>query len=138
MFYHDSMTIIKRFLEWIKHKQFLHEKEHKPPFFKEGEFWWAYVGENIGSEVDGKGEFFTRPIVIYKKLGSYSFLAIPTSTKKKEGTWYVNFLHKGVHEVVLLSQIRVLSFKRLKEKIGTLDDKDFSKIKEGFKNLYVL
>ncbi len=128
--------MLKKFLEWISMKEKLHERKSKPPFFKEGEMWWCHIGENIGSEVDGKGDFFTRPIVIYKKLGSETLLAIPTSTKSKEGSWYIHFKHKGVEEIALLSQIRVISYKRLKERIGTLDDIDYQKIKDGFKNLY--
>ena len=49
-------TIIKRFFEWIKLKEKLHHKEHKPPLFKEGEMWWSYFGENVGTEMNGKEE----------------------------------------------------------------------------------
>ncbi len=129
--------MIKRFLEWIGVKQSLHEHDIRPPYFKEGEMWWTHVGENVGSEVNGNGKQFTRPVIIYRKLGSKTFLAIPTSTKKKEGTWYVSFRHKGIDETALLSQIRVISFKRLKEKIGELDTEDMKKIKKGFEVLYM-
>ena len=98
--------------------------------------WWVHMGENVGSEVDGEGDSFTRPIVVYRKLGSYTLLAVPTSTKAKTGTWYVSFRHKGVDEVALLSQIRVISFKRLKEKVGALDDADMERIRKGFRTLY--
>lgn len=46
------IAIIKRFLEWMTIKEKLHSKEHKPPLFKEGEIWWSYFGENIGTEID--------------------------------------------------------------------------------------
>ena len=127
---------MKRFLAWIGLKAKLHETEHKPPLVSEGDIWWASVGENVGSEVDGKGDAFTRPIIIYKKLGSESLLAIPTSTKQKEGTWYVGFQHKGINEIALLSQIRVISFRRLKERIGTLSNSEMEDIRKGFRNLY--
>ena len=127
---------MKKFLEWIGIKKKLDEHEHAPPFFKEGEMWWAHLGENVGSEVDGKGEGFTRPVIVYRKLGAYTLLAIPTSTKIKVGTWYVPFRHKGIDEVAVLSQIRVISFKRLKEKVGTLDDADMQNIRKSFRSLY--
>ena len=117
-------------------KKKLNDRTIKPPYFKDGEMWWCHIGENVGSEVDGKGDFFTRPILIYKKLGSESMLAIPTSTKQKEGSWYVPFVYKGILEVALLSQIRVVSFKRLKEKIGKLSDSEMNDVREGFRNLY--
>ncbi len=128
--------MLKRFIEWIGWKERLHEGTGKPPYFKEGEMWWAHIGENIGSEVNGKGVAFTRPIVIYKKFGSESFFAIPTSTQIKEGTWYVSFVHKDVREVALLSQGRIMSYKRLKERIGKIDPKHFQDIRKGFLKLY--
>jgi mRNA-degrading endonuclease toxin of MazEF toxin-antitoxin module len=128
--------MLKRFLIWIGIKQSLHERDIRPPYFKEGELWWAHIGENIGSEVDGKGDEFTRPVIVFRKLGAYTFLAVPTSTKKKEGTWYVAFRHKGIDEIVLLSQVKVVSFKRLKEKIGELDGRDMDRIREAFRALY--
>jgi len=130
------METIKDFFKWIGIKKTLHDRTVTPPYFKEGEMWWCHLGENIGSEIDGKGDFFTRPIVIYKKLGSESLLAIPTSTKQKEGSWYVSFQHKGIHELALLSQVRIISFRRLKEKIGTISDSEMQEIKKGFLNLY--
>ena len=127
----------KDFSQWMGEKKKISDRENKPPFFKEGEMWWCHIGENVGSEIDGKGDLFTRPIVIYKKLGSGSMLAIPTSTKQKEGTWYVPFRYKGVDEVALLSQIRIISYKRLKEKIGKLSESEMADIKAGFRNLYL-
>ena len=128
--------MFKEFLLWFGIKKTLHNRDIKPPYFKEGEMWWCHLGENVGSEVDGKGDAFTRPIIIYKKLGSESLLAIPTSTKQKEGTWYVGFQHKGINEIALLSQIRVISFRRLKERIGTLSNSEMEDIRKGFRNLY--
>ena len=31
-------------------------------YFYEREVWWAVVGQNIGSEEDGKGKNFARPV----------------------------------------------------------------------------
>jgi len=44
--------MIKKFLEWIGLKEKLHNHEHIPPLFREGEIWWCYMGENIGVEVN--------------------------------------------------------------------------------------
>lgn len=51
-------------------------------FFKEGEIWWAYLGLNIGFEIDGKGKDFSRPVLVLKKYNGYSFLALPLSTSQ--------------------------------------------------------
>lgn len=131
-----DMTVIKRFLEWIKIKSGLDKKEHAPPLFKEGEIWWCHFGENIGTEMNGKGDAFTRPIIILKKYDRYSFLAVPLTTQSKEGTWYFTFTHNQKNQTAVLSQIRVVNYKRLKELIGKMDSTDYDNIKKAFLDLH--
>lgn len=123
---------MKRFLEWIGVKQKLNDKEYDPPFTTEGDLWWCAIGENVGVEIDGKNESFTRPVIILKKFGRLGFLGIPTTTRQRVGSWYVSFTHKGVSEVAMLSQARILSYKRLNKKMGTLDESDFARIKNAY------
>jgi mRNA interferase MazF len=104
---------MKRFLEWIGLKQKLDVKVHNPPLITEGDLYWCMIGENVGVEVSGKSDLFTRPVIILKKFGRLGFMGVPTTTKAREGTWYVTFTHKGVRETAMLSQARVFSFKRL-------------------------
>ena len=51
----------KRFPEWMKLKEKLH-RIGRIRTIHEGEVWWAAVGENIGVEINGKNEGFTRPV----------------------------------------------------------------------------
>jgi len=132
-----NKTFIKRFLEWIGVKEKIHFKNIKPPYFKEGEIWWVYIGENVGVEINGKGSKFARPVLVYKKLSQHAFLAIPLTTQKKTGSWYVSFTHNKVKQVAILAQIRILSTSRLDNYIGQLGDADFVKIKKGFAELYL-
>jgi len=132
------METIKRFLEWIGLKEKLHNAKHIPPLFKEGEVWWCYVGENIGMEINGKGDQFTRPLFIYKKYDKYSFLGLPLSTKQKVGSWYVLIDFKGVPQTIVLSQGRVFDYRRFKEKVGQLEDGDFLKIKLAYSKLHAI
>jgi mRNA interferase MazF len=127
---------MKRFLEWIGIKQNLDDREHQPPLISEGDLWWCAVGENVGIEVNGKSKDFTRPVIILKKFGRLGFLGIPTTTQARTGTWFVPFLHKGISETAVLSQARVLSYKRLHSKMGTLDETDFQNIKEAYVRLF--
>lgn len=106
------------------------------PRISEGELWWSAFGENVGVEMAGKSKRFARPVLVFKKLSSNSFLAIPITTKYKKGSWYVSFSHKGELRTAVLSQIRVLSIYRLYDRMGTIDDEDFYKIKSGFTKLY--
>ena len=132
-----NKTFVKRFLEWIGVKEKLDSRNNKPPFVKEGEIWWVHIGENVGAEISGKGKKFTRPALIYKKLCAHSFLVIPLTTKNKQGTWFVSFMHAGTQEIAVLSQVRIISVHRLDDKIGHIDDRDFERIKDGFKKLYM-
>ncbi|TSC76682.1 MAG: hypothetical protein G01um101433_739, partial [Parcubacteria group bacterium Gr01-1014_33] len=45
---------MKRFLEWIGLKEKLHSAVHSAPLVSEREIWWVSIGENVGSEIDGK------------------------------------------------------------------------------------
>ena len=56
----------KRFNEWIRIKEKLHQVG-RTPHNLEGEIWWSAVGENVGVEINGKGDVFSRPVLIMKK-----------------------------------------------------------------------
>ena len=128
---------MKNFLQWFPVKSKLDEGSHKPPFVSEGDIWWASIGENVGSEINGKSTQFSRPVVIFKKLAHGFYFVIPTTTKDKEGTWYVPFVHAEVSTVACLHQSRAIDYRRLSSKLGTLDAVDFELIKSGFKKLYI-
>jgi mRNA interferase MazF len=127
---------MKRFLEWIGLKERLHVVKDKPPHVSEGDIWWVSVGENIGSEINGKSRLFSRPAIVFKKLAHGFYFVVPTTTKLKEGSWYVSFRHKGIDTVACLHQARAIDHRRLSTKLGTLDDQDFARVKEGFHELY--
>ena len=109
---------------------------HKAPFVSEGQIFWCHLGENIGTEISGKSDRYTRPVIIAKKLSHSTFLVIPTSTKIKTGSWFVFFTHQNKERVACLHQIRVIDYKRLQTLIGKIDSEDFEKIKFGLKGLY--
>ena len=53
----------KDFLGWHRHKEQLHAQHHTPTF-QEREIWWCSVGVNIGHEMDGKNQFYNRPVLM--------------------------------------------------------------------------
>ena len=128
--------LFKRFREWIGLKEILHNMQHRAPLVTEGEIWWASIGENIGSEINGKSRLFSRPVIIRKKLAHTFFLAIPTTTQQRTGSWYVAFRHKGKDMTACLHQTRAIDFRRLSSKLGELDNNDFKRVKDGLKTLY--
>lgn len=130
-------TSIKRFVEWVCLKENLHSIENKPPLVSQSDIWWASLGENIGSEINGKSKLFSRPVIIFKKLAHGFYFVIPTTTQIRNGSWYIKFRHHEVSMVACLHQARALDYRRLSSKLGTLDDEDYSTIKKGFDSLYL-
>lgn len=128
--------MLKKFLEWIGIKERLHAAEHKPPFFREGELWWCHTGENIGNEMNGKGERFTRPVYIFKKYDRYSFLGLPLTTKDKSGSWYCPILFKNKKQTIVLSQGRTFDYRRLKEKMGEAGKTEMKQVREDYLKLH--
>src|SRR6202022_1718696 len=107
-----------------------------PPACPEREGWWASVGENVGSEINGKSGLFSRPVIIYKKLSHGFYFVVPTTTQAREGTWFVPFKQKERTMVACLHQARAIDYRRLSSKLGTIDDEDFEHVKAGFRMLY--
>jgi mRNA interferase MazF len=128
---------VKRFLEWIGLKERLHSKLSRAPYVNEGEIWWASIGENVGFEINGKSKFFTRPVVIFRKLTHSYYLVIPLTTKDRSGSWYVPIQQGGKKMAVCLQHVRSIDYRRLFSKLGELDDLDHDKVKEGFAKLYL-
>lgn len=124
-----------RLLDWWKVSVVVDSKE-TIPFFREGEIWWCNLGVNIGREIFGKGINFTRPVIIFKKINRDSFLAVPLTTKIKNGSWYVEIFYEGIERRAILSQVRVLDGKRLTKKMGTLSRKNFINLKRRFIGFY--
>ncbi len=124
----------KRFDEWMTVKEGLHNS-NRLRSIKEGEVWWCGFGENVGAEINGKNDYFARPVVILRKLSRCNFIGIPLTSKRHEGTWYVSFVLNRREQVAVVAQIRNLSVARLYRKIGELPDADFDIIKDGLREL---
>ena len=100
----------------------------KAPLFRERDIWWYAAGENLGSEINGKGPKFSRPILIIRKYGDMTFFGVPLSTKELSGFWYSNITVNGANRCVLLSQASSFSSLRLYKKIDRLSPHEFNKI----------
>ncbi len=127
---------MKDFPNWSRLKEKLDGLVHRAPHVSEGDIWWASVGENIGSEIGGKNQQFSRPVIIFKKLAHGFYFVIPTTTKEKTGSWYIQFRQKEIDMSACLHQVRSIDHRRLSSKLGTLDATDFFKVRSGFNLLY--
>lgn len=72
----------KNFDIWNTYKKEI-EDNPRTDFVNKRDIWWCSLGVNIGSEQDGVGEHFERPVVVLRKLSSTTFIVLPLTTKKK-------------------------------------------------------
>lgn len=126
----------KDFDGWIKIKKRLHG-EGKLRMMREGEIWWCAIGENIGSEICGKGKTFARPVLILRKLSRLNFIGIPLTSKSRTGSWYVKFYFKNKLQIAVVAQVENISVYRLYSKIGRVPDSDLALVRNGLVNVIV-
>lgn len=74
--------------------------------------------------------------MVLKKLSKFGFMAVPLTSKPKEGSWYVNFEFLGITGAAAICQARVMSVSRLYNRMGRLPESDLQKVKDGFHKLY--
>ena len=125
----------KRFDEWMNQKEKLHNIG-RVPAIRDGEIWWCGCGENVGTEINGKNEMFSRPILVMKKLSRFGFMGVPLTSKKHDGSWYVEFEFLGKNEYAVVAQARYISVSRLYKKIGMAPRNDLEKVRSGFLELF--
>ena len=124
-----------KFIEWTKLKIRIHVTDNEPVYFREKEIWWASLGVNIGYEQDGKNEKFERPILILKRFNNKILWALPMTSKERTGKFYYQFEYEGEKYSVILSQLRLISSKRLLRKIRVFPEDSFNNVRERIKEL---
>jgi mRNA interferase MazF len=124
---------IKQFDTWNTVKQKV-EKEARGINARKGEVRWCALGVNVGMEIDGKGNGFTRPILVLRVIGNQLALIAPLSTKLKTIPGYFEIEFKGQQISVCANHVRIISQKRLYDREGKLSDKKFSDIQERIFN----
>lgn len=102
----------------------------------DGEVWWTAVGENVGIEINGKSEYFSRPVLVLKKLSRYGFMGIPFTSQLHKGSWYISLEFQDRIETAVLAQAKVFSVTRLYDRIGQISNPDLEKVRNGFLKLY--
>ena len=124
----------KDFQKWHTLKSEI-ETVYAAPLFREQEISWCSLGANVGAEEDGKNEFFERPVLIFRKFNREMFWALPMTSKKKEGKFYFSFPLRSEDRTAILSQIRMLSGKRLIRRISKISDKQFILLDDSIRAL---
>jgi mRNA interferase MazF len=120
--------------KWNKVKDNL-IKSDKKVYFHEREVWWCSIGKNIGFEQNGKGEEFTRPVIIIKRLSLNTCLIVPltTSDKRKNIFPLGNIVDENEQTYAMVEQIRLIDAKRLGKKVGILNNEIYVKMLDFIK-----
>lgn len=125
----------KNFDAWNEVKKKTDEEIHR--LYTVREIWWTRLGINIGTEQDGKGEWFVRPCIILRGFGPNACLVIPLTTSTHEHA--LRILVGAVNGRIVranMSQIRVVDTRRLVRKIGFLDKEIFARLRKNIRELF--
>jgi len=108
---------------------------------KTREVFWVKIGQNIGDEEYGKGEIFSRPVIIIRQLTSDLFLGVPLTSTLKDDDYFHKFTFetkKGIIEnSAMVLQLRAFSKKRITDKIGKISVDEFKKIQDKIVNMII-
>lgn len=121
-------TGAKDFSKWFLVKSRIHKKE-VTFFAHDREVWWCSLGANIGTEIDGKNSMYERPVLILRVYNKESLLVVPLTTKQKEDVFHVQIVTARQIAWVKLTQIRVISSKRLLRKVDVIDRAQFEHVR---------
>ncbi len=124
----------KDFEGWGRLKNEL-DKRTEFPTYQNRDVWWCSIGVNIGHEMDGKNDFFNRPVLVLRKFNKHIFIGIPLTTQTKENPYYIKITLQRREQCAMISQLRLYESRRLTRQLGKLDDRSFNKIREAVRNM---
>lgn len=125
----------KDFDGWNKVKKRTNSKD--PRLYNPREIWWCIFGVNIGTEQDGKNDWYTRPCVILRGFGPDACLVAPLTTSKHKNKFRIPVGSIDDRESVAnISQMRTIDTRRLQRKLGFLDEELFSEIRKAARRLF--
>lgn len=128
--------IMKDYLRWHTIKSDI-ENSGKQILFRDREIWWCSLGENVGFEQDGKNEKYERPVLVFRKFNKGMFWGLPLTSKEKNDSFHYKLIlhikneNNEIEEkisMVILSQLRLLSGKRLIRRIARINENNFKEI----------
>lgn len=121
----------KDFDRWNNLKKKIDYSSNKK-IFNEKQVWWCKLGINIGSEQNGSNKDFERPVLIIKKFNKDILIILPLTSNHKNNAFKYKLSSESS---VILSQVRLISSKRLLREIYTVQDSKFNIIKNKLINI---
>jgi mRNA interferase MazF len=125
----------KDFNTWNNRKISINNKEFIP-FFHDREIWWCSVGVNVGDEIDGKNQYFERPVLIVRVFSREVFWGIPLTSKDRSGKYYFPIKLLDRPSVALLTQLRLFSGRRLLRKMSKISSEQYKYLKNSIIKLF--
>ena len=125
------MDDLIEFDNWNMVKKITQRKTLPGKFFcREREVWWCSIGINIGIETNGKHQYFERPVLIVRTFNKEMIWVVPITSTIKKLDFYYPIEFENEKRSVMLTQLRVMSTKRLRRKVDTLSELDFQNIRD--------
>ncbi len=125
----------KDFDKWNIKKKSLDQKTNLAQF-NHGEVRWCGIGENIGDEENGKGNEFTRPVLVIRKFNNNLFYGVPLSKQLKNNKYYYEIEFQGEQVSVLISQMRILDAKRFGNRLGKISGAKLNEVINAIKGTF--
>src|SRR3989344_7085690 len=123
----------KDFDGWNDSKKKLHRQVFAPLYHRR-EVWWVSLGVNIGTEIDGTGKQYDRPVVVIKGFNENQCFTVALTGRYRKDPYHYPVGIVGDREAsAVLSQIRIVDTKRFVKKIGMLDEAIYDKLLEHLK-----
>jgi mRNA interferase MazF len=105
--------------------------------YHERQIWWCALGLNVGSEDDGKNEYFERPVLLFRSFGVDTSWVIPLSSRQDSRQSRLNYRVdvQGISKTARLHQLRLVSNKRLIRFVELVSYQDFQNIRNMLRDL---
>lgn len=110
----------KDFDVWNERKKSI-ERSEFGHFVHARDVWWCTLGINVGSEQDGTAGTFERPVLVLRKFSKDTVLIVPLTSRPKRTRYHVVVRHNGVDYAAVISQLRLVSTKRLTRLLYQMD-----------------
>lgn len=127
-------SLPKDFAAWSRLKERLHNSISRA-FAHPREIWWCSLGVNVGAEIDGKHENFERPVIVMRVYNKDTLLVLPITTRPKADPFHFEIDTDQKVAWVKLTQMRVISNKRLLRKVDILGEPQFSLLKDAWRTM---
>jgi mRNA-degrading endonuclease toxin of MazEF toxin-antitoxin module len=92
----------------------------------------------VGSEIDGKGKDFSRPVLIISVKGNTKALVVPLTSTRYKFPGYLDFDFGGRHGSLCIHDLRTISQNRIGDRYGHIYEGKQKVIKEYIKKFFQL